>query len=129
MILLALLATVSGCTATDGDTIRCGAERIRLIGIDAPELRGHCRRGRQCAPGDLYASKRSLAAAMRPTMPIERVTRDRYGRTIADVGGLSCRQLRAGQAVYRRDWDNGGRVRAQCPVLAAGKKGWGNGPR
>lgn len=47
---------VAGCTVTDGDTIRCGAERIRLLGIDAPELPGHCRSGRACAPGDPYGS-------------------------------------------------------------------------
>lgn len=34
--------TVSGCTLTDGDTIRCIGERIRLLGIDTPELPSHC---------------------------------------------------------------------------------------
>jgi endonuclease YncB( thermonuclease family) len=52
-----------GCSVTDGDTIRCGDERIRLLGIDAPELPGHCRSGRNCAPGDPYASTSSLTAA------------------------------------------------------------------
>ncbi len=55
---------VSGCTATDGDTIRCGNERIRLLGIDAPELPGHCREGRRCAPGDPYAATTSLRKAI-----------------------------------------------------------------
>ena len=110
--------TVTSCTATDGDTIRCGDERIRLLGIDAPEMPGHCRRSRICAPGDPLASRRSLAAAMRPMMPIERLARDRYGRTIATVGGLSCHQLRTGQAIYRPAWDNGGRVRRTCPAAA-----------
>lgn len=31
--------------AIDGDTLRCGRERIRLLGTDAPELPGHCQRG------------------------------------------------------------------------------------
>ena len=31
---------VEGCTVTDGDTVRCNGERIRLLGIDAPELPG-----------------------------------------------------------------------------------------
>jgi endonuclease YncB( thermonuclease family) len=44
--------TVSGCTVTDGDTIRCNGERIRLLGIDTPELPGHCRKGRDCVSGD-----------------------------------------------------------------------------
>jgi endonuclease YncB( thermonuclease family) len=49
--------------AIDGDTIRCRgrAQSIRLAGIDAPELPGHCRQGRQCAPGDGRTSKRALA--------------------------------------------------------------------
>jgi endonuclease YncB( thermonuclease family) len=33
-------ATISSCHAIDGDTLRCGEERIRLVGIDAPELPG-----------------------------------------------------------------------------------------
>ena len=34
-ILLALSLAAASCAATDGDTIRCGDERIRLTGIDA----------------------------------------------------------------------------------------------
>lgn len=44
-----------GCvspTVVDGDTLRCGSTRIRLSSIDAPELPGHCRPGRECTPGD-----------------------------------------------------------------------------
>lgn len=55
---------VFACRVTDGDTIRCGDERIRLLAIDAPELPSHCRTGRECAPGDPYASGTSLGAAM-----------------------------------------------------------------
>jgi len=36
MILAFLLATA--CIVTDGDTIRCGDERIRLLAIDAQEM-------------------------------------------------------------------------------------------
>ena len=113
---------VTGCTVTDGDTIRCGAERIRLLGIDAPELAGHCRRGRACAPRDGPASKRSLATDMTGPITIERVGRDRYGRTLAIVfaGGvnLSCRQLERQHAIYRPRWDDGKRVATACPQVA-----------
>lgn len=102
----------------DGDTLRCGSERIRLLGIDAPELPGHCRRGRVCAPGDPWASSRSLAAAIRGRATIERVGLDRYGRTLAMVAvnglDLSCHQLAAGQAIYKPNWDDGGRVAQRC---------------
>jgi len=107
--------------AIDGDTLRCGRERIRLIAIDAPELPGHCRRGRSCAPGDPKASQRSLALVARGRARIDRIGRDRYGRTLATVRvdgvDLSCHQLRTGQALYRKRWDPGERVARQCPAV------------
>lgn len=111
--------TLSGCTVTDGDTIRCGAERIRLLGIDAPELPGHCRVGRQCVEGDPYASTESLRQAMTGEFRIQRVGEDRYDRTLAIVtgahGDLSCWQLSHHQAAYKPKWDNGYRVARLCP--------------
>lgn len=110
---------VQGCRVTDGDTIRCQGERIRLLGIDAPELPGHCREGRDCAPGDPWASTASLESAMSPTMRISRVGEDRYGRTLAQVAGdrgdLSCWQLSHDQAIYKPRWDDGLRVARTCP--------------
>ncbi len=109
---------LTGCTVTDGDTIRCGDERIRLLAIDAPEMPGHCRRGRICAPGDPYASTQSLGDALADPLTIERVSRDRYGRTLARVAGvrgdLSCWQLRHGQAIYKSAWDDGSRIARLC---------------
>ena len=113
----------AACEATDGDTLRCGEERIRLLGIDAPELPGHCRRGRTCVKGDGAASRAALVAALHlGRLSARRVGRDRYGRTLAavDASGtdLSCAQLASGQAVYVRAWDDRGLVRASCPELA-----------
>ncbi|MEL7784067.1 thermonuclease family protein [Citromicrobium bathyomarinum] len=119
---LALLASPA-CTVIDGDTIRCGSERIRLTGIDAPE-RGACLpRGRVCVAGDGEASKRSLAAALSEgEVAITRLGHDRYGRTLAvvRVGGrnMACVQLTAGQAFYREDWDTGRLVARDCPTAA-----------
>lgn len=111
---------ISGCRATDGDTIRCGDERIRLLAIDAPELPGHCRSGRKCAPGDPVASADSLRIAMAGALRINRVGTDHYGRTLATVtgdrGDLSCWQLSRGQAIYRSDWDDGLQVARTCPA-------------
>src|SRR3546814_18258674 len=74
------------CTASDGDTIRCGSERIRLLGIDAPEMPGHCRKGRQCAPGNPRAAKAGLARAISPApIRIDWITVARYGPPIAGV--------------------------------------------
>ena len=114
---LLLTIAASQCYVVDGDTIRCGSERIRLLGIDAPELHG-CPRNRTCAPGGGQDSKRSLERMMGGALRIEPVTRDRYGRVVAQVyaGGrnLSCQQLRAGQAIYKRAWDNGRRLAQEC---------------
>lgn len=99
-----MIAVLLACAlyAVDGDTLRCGRERIRLLGIDAPELPGHCRRGRQCVPGDPWRSRDSLAAVIRARATIQRVGEDRYGRTLAlvRVNGvdLSCRQIRGVRA-------------------------------
>nr|WP_317128334.1 thermonuclease family protein [Sphingomonas baiyangensis] len=116
--------SLTGCTVTDGDTIRCSGERIRLLGIDAPELPGHCQRGRVCAPGDPYASSRSLGEASAGELSIDRVGEDRYGRTLARVAGpkgdLSCWQLKHGQAIYVPDWDNGLRIARTCPSSTMG---------
>jgi endonuclease YncB( thermonuclease family) len=115
-------AALSGCRAVDGDTLRCGDERIRLLGIDAPELPGHCHGTRVCAPGDPYASQRHLATAIDGKLTIYRMGTDRYGRTLATVSGpagdLSCGQLKAGLAIYKPRWDNRHRVASLCPEQA-----------
>ncbi|WP_254620873.1 thermonuclease family protein [Sphingomonas sp. CL5.1] len=90
----------------DGDTLRCGATRVRLSGIDAPELPGHCRQGRTCVSGDPYASIGNLRRLIggRP-LTCRQTDTDRYGRVVAlcSVGGrnLSCEQVRGGYAVRR----------------------------
>lgn len=115
-ILSTLAAAALLCTVTDGDTLRCGDERVRLIGIDAPELPGHCRLGRQCAAGDAAASTAALVQLVQgKPVVLERHGQDRYGRTLAfaRVGrvDLSCAQLRAGRAIYVAKWDIKGRLR------------------
>lgn len=118
LLFLAAVALAGPCTATDGDTIRCGAERIRLTAIDAPEMPGHCRKGRDCTPGDPFASKAAMAADLDGVLIIERLGTDRYGRTVADVfvngRSLSCLQLAGGYARYWERYDQGGRIKREC---------------
>ncbi len=118
--------------AINGDTLRCGQERIRLLGIDAPEMPGHCRRGRRCVPGDPVASRRHLTAGLRGRATITRVGSDRYGRTVAlvSVAGkdLSCRQLAAGLARYVARWDDGRRLAASCNARVSWPTASNKGP-
>ena len=114
------LSTVTGCEAIDGDTLKCGIETVRLLGIDAPELVGHCAVGRDCVAGDPIASQQNLKRATKYVMQIVRVGQDRYFRTLAmvfvDGESLSCRQLRSGQADYIPEWDDGKRVVSSCTL-------------
>ena len=116
-----MLADVISCPSAyvvDGDSLRCGSTRIRLLGIDAPELHG-CPRWRACVDGDGAASKQSLQSALRyGPVRYRFVTTDRFGRSVALVWAgavnLSCWQLQARQAVYKPRWDNGGLVASEC---------------
>lgn len=86
-------------TVHDGDSIRCGTERIRLLNIDAPELHGSSRcsaKSRQrlarsrnkpwCDESLAIAARDALRAFLaRGSVRIERQGRDAYGRTLARV--------------------------------------------
>jgi endonuclease YncB( thermonuclease family) len=102
----------------DGDSLRCGDTRVRLLGIDAPEI-SHCPRWRVCVVGDGQASKRSLRGALTyGPVRYQPVAIDRFGRTVAVVYAgrlnLSCWQLQRVQAVYKPHWDNGGIIAREC---------------
>lgn len=115
-------AALIACVIVDGDTLRCDGQRVRLLGIDAPEMAGHCQKGRVCAPGDPALARDALQRLVKGLVSVEPVTKDRYGRIVAVVRfsglNLSCEMLRQGRALYRRDWDNGRRVAKECPEVA-----------
>lgn len=112
------------CTTVDGDTLRCPEiGRVRLLGIDAPEMAGHCRKGRVCAPGDPEASKRALAKLIERGVTIAPVTHDRYDRSVAQVyagdRNVACELLRQGRAIYVERWDTGKRLARECKAARA----------
>lgn len=90
----------------DGDTLRCGDRRVRLAGIDAPELPGHCRPGRNCVSGDPEASSANLSRLVGSSaVRCRPVDTDRYGRTVARCSAgrrdLACAQIKDGFAMRR----------------------------
>lgn len=102
----------------DGDSLRCGDLRVRLLGIDAPEI-SHCPRWRVCVQGDGRASKRSLKLAVRAgRVRYQPVKLDRFGRTVAVVWAgsvnLSCWQIQQRQAIYKSHWDDHRRIARDC---------------
>ena len=111
-------------TVTDGDTLRMGKVRIRLWGIDAPELRQTC--------GDLRAGLMATDAltdfiADRP-ITCETVDRDRYGRAVAtcavdgaDLGGL---MVRAGWARDYPRYSSGHYANTERAARAIGAGMW-----
>lgn len=108
--LLALVALLALCTASahaftgkvesvhDGDTITVDGVRVRLSGIDAPEL---------AQPGG--RASREYLAAMVLGAPVEIIPqdRDKYGRVVAEVRlegtDVNAEMVKAGHAwVYRQ---------------------------
>jgi len=128
LILLAAAALPGPIRVVDGDTLRAGSERIRLLGIDAADdpRNSRCRPFRKpgaiCDRARSIAATSSLNAAITRRLMVERVGRDQYGRTLAVVwsskANLSCWQLRRHQASYRRRWDDGRRIARACPDVA-----------
>jgi len=93
---------------SDGDTLSCRnlPARVRLIGIDAPEMPGHCTPGRQCTAGNGAASKRLLISLVRSgPVVVKPQGYDRYDRILARVSvnriDLSCEMVARGAAVRR----------------------------
>ena len=105
--------------AVDGDTIHVDDERIRIVGLDAPETyQARCESERQRGHRATAHLRRLLAGG---TITIRGQGRDRYGRTLArvfvdgrDVAGLMIRAGHAarytcprGRCPRRIDWCGG----------------------
>lgn len=97
-LILAAAAICASVTVHDGDTIRCGSERIRLENIDAPELPDSSRCSAQsrqrlatsnnppwCDYALGYRSRDALRTLLRGNVKIHRTGTDRFGRTLARV--------------------------------------------
>lgn len=121
--MIAALFFASAVAVVDGSTLKVNGERIRLLGIEAPDVVARCRKGKACTPMDPRRSKDSLKHSLRDPITIVPVARDAAGRTVAIIyaGGLnvSCEQLRKGMAVYKPHWDSGRRLAKECRFASA----------
>lgn len=96
-------------TVTDGDTLRFGKERVRLWGIDAPEIHQRCP-DRWLA--GIEASRKMRELVNGHDVTCENRGDDRYGRTIglcrADGADIQAAMVRSGMAWafvrYSRDY-------------------------
>ena len=123
------------CTVADvhdGDTLRCtDGRRVRLLGIDTPELAQRPWGQRARAALERLAPRRSTV-----TLEFDRRPRDRYGRLLAyliaaDGTVINERMIAEGFALVYDDRDNRARAagfrRAERAARAANAGLWGAG--
>lgn len=70
---------------TDGDTLRIGAERVRILGYDSAELRARCPAELALAEAARDELAAMIAAAGGIGLARDRSRRDRHGRTLAVI--------------------------------------------
>jgi endonuclease YncB( thermonuclease family) len=100
-------------TVVDGDTVRVGGRLVRIVGLDAPEMRARCPREERLAR---QATAR-MAELVRGGVTLEPISRrDRYSRLLAVVRDRQGRDvaavmIREGLA---RPYDGRGRRKGWC---------------
>lgn len=109
-----------GARVIDGDTLQMGDKRIRLHGIDAPESKQTCLRGRRvwaCGAEAARALERMIGVS---DLRCEQRDTDRYGRVVAEcsVGrqNINAAMVRSGWAVAYRQY--GGAAYAEDEAVA-----------
>jgi len=130
-----ITAAIIACTAPkvhDGDTLRCGADRVRLFGVDAPEVR----RGQTPAEPFAYEARDELVRLTRGRVGCRVVDRDRYGRFVgrcwSDVSpDLNAALIRSGLATEYRRYSKGAYAEAEVQARTAQRGQWraGSSPR
>jgi endonuclease YncB( thermonuclease family) len=111
LILSSAPALSSDLFIRDGDSFAMNGKEHRLRGIDAPEYRQYCLKDDQSVPCGKYARQRLENLLTGKELECERITTDRYQRTIArctvegeDVAAL---MVRSGFAFDYPRYSNG----------------------
>jgi endonuclease YncB( thermonuclease family) len=118
---------LTNATAVDGDSLRADGEEIRLLGIDAPELRQTCRdqhgRNWTCGRDARDQLRRILARGRVRCVSAEK---DRYGRSLARCSASGV--LDIGDALVREglalNFMQGGYRAAESEARAAKRGIW-----
>lgn len=83
-LLFAASTTISGTAdVVDGDTLHVGGARIRISGVDAPELSQRCGTGEQKVRCGAMAADWLRTRIQGRTVVCQVVDTDRYGRSVA----------------------------------------------
>ena len=105
-----LSGALSAEDVIDGDTINLGGKRIRLHGIDAPELAQMCTVRAKTTPCGVASRNTLIGFVAGATVTCTRQDIDRYGRDVSkcEVAGfdLSAGLVKAGQAVAYRQYSS-----------------------
>lgn len=131
-MLFLLAATIVACTAPavhDGDTLRCGTERVRLFGVDAPEVR----RGQTPAEPLAYEARDELIRLTRGRVGCRFVERDRYGRFVGrcwsdTTPDVNAALIRSGLATEYRRYSKGAYSKEEAQAREARRGHWSPAP-
>lgn len=130
-VLPLLAAAVIACNAPkvhDGDTLRCGADRVRLFGVDAPEVR----KDQTPAEPFAYEARDLLVRLTRGRVGCRVVDEDRYGRHVARCWSntspdINAALIRSGLTTEYRRYSKGAYASAEAEARRARRGVWGTG--
>lgn len=132
LMLFVAVSTIIACTAPavhDGDTLRCGSERVRLFGVDAPELR----RGNTPAEPLAYEARDELVRLTRGRVGCRFVARDRYGRFVGRCWSdtspdVNAALIRSGLTIEYRRYSKGAYAKQEAEARTSRRGHWASAP-
>ena len=85
LLLLAVTLLPAEIRVIDGDTLAIGAERVRVRGLDAPEVGGRAACPLEAERGAAAAEAAAGLLSRAERVEVESAGRDRYGRLVGEV--------------------------------------------